>query len=342
MLDINNTNYLTNELITNENYLTIHRTLGILPNLNKLATTKVEFRKNMDEVRNDPHVHSCIQSRKTGILAMSWKIISEKQSTIVDLINQNFRRLDILSIISNILDAIFYGFQIMEIIWEQNKDGFFEIQKVEPKPIEWFYFDANNQLRFRSRNSPNGTELPKFKFLVPRHNPKYENPTGDALLSKCFWPVTIKNMALRFWINFLEKYGMPLIIGQYTYPPSPEELGNLSQRLNDLVNSQTIATPSDVNIEIKDIGQSKSVELYLQLIKLMNAEISKALLSETLTTEMDSGSYAASLTHFKVRREIILGDKSLVERTFNNLIYFIAKVNNFELSNLPEFVLNEN
>lgn len=83
------------------------------------------------------------------------------------------------------------------------------------------------------------------------------------------------------------------------------------------------------------------MDLYLQLIKLANGEISKALLSETLTTEMDSGSYAASVTHFKVRREVILGDKFLVEQTINKLIEYIAKVNNFETWNLPKFVLSE-
>jgi phage gp29-like protein len=136
---------------------------------------------------------------------------------------------------------------------------------------------------------------------------------------------------------------MPLIIGQYTYPPTPEELSNLSIRLNELVNSQTIATPPDITIDIKDIGQSKSVDLYLQLIKLANAEISKALLSETLTTEMDSGSYAASITHFRVRSEVILGDVKLLEQSINQLINYIGKVNNFDMSNLPkfEFIQNE-
>lgn len=341
MIEINNNNYLTSELITRQNYFSIHRTLGILPNLNKLTNTSAEYLRNLVEVRNDPHVHSCIQSRKTGTLAMNWEIQQGENSKLNQLIIHNFDKLDIWGLITNILDAIFFGFQILEIIWNENSDGDLTVAVVEPKPMEWFYFDNENKLRFRARGNPQGVLLPNYKFLVPRHNAKYENPAGEALLTKCYWAVTIKNMALRFWMNFLEKYGMPLIIGQYTYPPSPEELANLSQRLNELLNSQTIATPSDVNIEIKDIGQSKSVDLYLQLIKLSNAEISKTLLSETLTTEMDAGSYAASVTHFKVRREVILGDKLLVEQTINKLIEFIAKVNNFETRYLPKFVLLE-
>ena len=55
-----------------------------------------------------------------------------------------------------------------------------------------------------------------------------------------------------------------------------------SPRLKDLIDSQTIAAPSDITVDIKDIGQSKSVELYSQLIKMANAEISKVLLSESV------------------------------------------------------------
>ncbi len=341
MIGINNTNYLTNELITRDNFYSIHRTIGILPSIAKLSVTNNEYLRTLDEVRNDPHVHSCIQSRKTGTMSMVRDIIDCTNENLNRLIHQNFEKIDILDLISNILDAVFFGLQVLEIIWEEGTEGNLNVAKIDSKPIEWFYFDNENNLRFRSRSNPQGEILPQNKFLVPRHNPKYDNPYGEALLSKCYWATTLKNMGFRFWINFLEKYGMPLVIGQYTYPPSPEELANLSQRLNELVNSQTIATPSDVNIDIKDIGQSKSVDLYLQLIKLANGEISKALLSETLTTEMDSGSYAASVTHFKVRREVILGDRFLVEQTINKLIEYIAKVNNFETWNLPKFVLSE-
>lgn len=341
MIGISNSNYLTNELITRDNFYSIHRSVGILPNLNKLTTTNAEYSQTLNDILNDPHVHSCIQSRKTGTLAMLWQIEPGENPKLTELVNHNFQKINLLGLISSVLDAIFFGYQVLEIIWKENERGLFEVDRVETKPIEWFFFDKNNDLRYRSRSNPQGELLPPNKFLVPRHNPKYENPYGEPLLGKCFWAVTIKNIGFRFWINFLEKYGMPLVIGQYTYPPSPEELANLSVRLQELVNSQTIATPSDVNIEIKDIGQSKSVDLYLQLIKLANSEISKALLSETLTTELDSGSYAASVTHFKVRREVILSDKFLVEQTINELIENIAKVNNFEIRNLPRFELLE-
>ena len=45
----------------------------------------------------------------------------------------------------------------------------------------------------------------------------------------------------------------------------------------------------------------------------MNSEISKAVLGQTLTTEIGStGSYAAANTHMAVRQDIIDADKNLL------------------------------
>lgn len=321
---------LTNELVTRDTFLTFHKYIGILPNPGKILDESGNTSQVYANMKTDPHVWSCIQSRKSGVLSLKWEITSGREnSPETTLIREMFGEFDIFNLISNVLEAIFSGYQVMEINWEELPSGEFLPKEIVAKPNEWFFYGTDGKLRFRAKGEPKGVLLPENKFLVPRHNPTYENPYGEALLTKCYWPVTIKNMGFRFWMNFLEKYGMPLVIGQYSYPPTPEELAALSERLKSLLDSQTIAAPSDITIDIKDLGQSKSVELYSQLIKMANAEISKVLLSETLTTEMDSGSYAASVTHFKVRRELILGDVKIVENTLNELIRTVLQVNGY-------------
>ncbi len=344
---LGSTPLLTTELVSRDNSLTFHKFIGILPNPNQVITEQGSISKAFANLKNDPHVWSCVQSRKTGVSALSYEITNQSTETnIHTFISQIFAELDLYNFISNILEAIFTGFQVLEIIWSENDEGYLIPAEIIAKPLDWFYFDMNNQLRFRKKGETTGLLLPENKFLIPRHNPSFENPYGEALLSKCFWAVTTKNMGFRFWMNFLEKYGMPLVIGQYTYPPTAEELQNLSLRLKDLIDSQTIAAPSDISIDIKDLGASKSVDLYSQLIKMANSEISKVLLSETLTTEMDSGSYAASITHFKVKQEVALSDVKLVENTLNILINMILNVNNLEskikVSSIPRFKLKTN
>jgi len=319
---------LTNELVTREQVLTFQRFIGILPNPDKVIQQNGGVSKIFPELKNDPHIWSCMQSRKAGVLSQDWDIFDrDANSDISQFIRKIFQKLDVFNLMNNILESVFTGMQVLEIIWEYDDNGNYIPKDIIPKPLEWFYYDEQNNLKFRKRDSLKGDFLPENKFLIPRNLPTYSNPYGESLLAKCYWPATIKNVGFRFWMNFLEKYGLPIIIGQYTYSPTPEELQSLSDRLNELVESQTIATPNDINIDIRDIGQSKSVELYAQLIRMANAEISKALLSETLTTELEHGSYAASATHFKVREDVILSDKILVESTLNILCDYITKLN---------------
>jgi len=319
---------LTNELVTREQVLTFQRFIGILPNPDKVIQQNGGVSKIFPELKNDPHIWSCMQSRKAGVLSQDWDIFDrDANSDISQFIRKIFQKLDVFNLMNNILESVFTGMQVLEIIWEYDDNGNYIPKDIIPKPLEWFYYDEQNILKFRRRDRLKGDFLPESKFLIPRNLPTYSNPYGESLLAKCYWPATIKNVGFRFWMNFLEKYGLPIIIGQYTYSPTPEELQSLSDRLNELVESQTIATPNDINIDIRDIGQSKSVELYAQLIRMANAEISKALLSETLTTELEHGSYAASATHFKVREDVILSDKILVESTLNILCDYITKLN---------------
>lgn len=270
---------LTNELVTREQVLTFQRFIGILPNPDKVIQQNGGVSKIFPELKNDPHIWSCMQSRKAGVLSQDWDIFDrDANSDISQFIRKIFQKLDVFNLMNNILESVFTGMQVLEIIWEYDDSGNYIPKDIIPKPLEWFYYDEQNNLKFRRRDSLKGDFLPESKFLIPRNLPTYSNPYGESLLAKCYWPATIKNVGFRFWMNFLEKYGLPIIIGQYTYSPTPEELQSLSDRLNELVESQTIATPNDINIDIRDIGQSKSVELYAQLIRMANAEISKALL----------------------------------------------------------------
>ena len=90
-----------------------------------------------------------------------------------------------------------------------------------------------------------------------------------------------------------------------------------------------------------EADKSSSADVFQSLIDAMNAEISKAILGQTLTTEIGStGSYAASQTHMSVRQDIIDSDKKIVEKTINQLIKWIYELN-FPNQDIPQFEMYE-
>ena len=132
---------------------------------------------------------------------------------------------------------------------------------------------------------------------------------------------------------------MPHLIGKHPRGATKEETDNLADLLEQMVQDAIAVIPDDSSVEIQEANKSSSAAIYEQLIDKMNAEISKAILGQTLTTEIGSnGSYAASNTHMGIRQDIIDSDKKLVEQTINQLIQWIYEIN-FSNAEIPVFEL---
>ena len=286
--------------------------------LRKTGTTYDGYR----ELLYDPHLWSCVQSRKSGVLSTDYDIVGEDSQLALELLSD----IKMEKLIDEVLDSILYGFQPIEIYWTKAK-GKIVPNATIAKPQELFYIDTNSELKYRPTGKTKGVSLPKYKFLDLRYRASYQNPYGIALLSKCYWPVKFKNGGIRFWVNFMERYGMPILIGKYTRGATQNEADSLVQHLANMTEDSVIVTPNDIDIEIAEPHRYSSVRLYNEMIKLTNKEISKAILSQTLTTDVTNGSKAAAETHYKIREELVLADKLLVEEAVNTLISYVAELN---------------
>src|SRR5574344_2572270 len=289
------------------------------------------------ELLCDPHVFACVQSRKAGVLSLEWELnrgVDKDKNA--ELVEKLLKKLNLNKIINDVLDAALFGFTPIEVIWGKVGNYILPVE-LKAKPPEWFCFDDENQLKFRTKEHYYGEELPPKKFLCPQSNPSYENPYGERTLSRLFWPVTFKKGGLKFWVIFTEKYGVPNLVGKHPRGASKEETDKLADLLEDMVQDAVAVIPDDSSVEIQEANKSSSAEIFEKLIDKMNAEISKAILGQTLTTEIGAnGSYAASNTHFAVRQDIIDSDRKLVEKTINQLIQWICDIN-FANQDVPVF-----
>ena len=132
---------------------------------------------------------------------------------------------------------------------------------------------------------------------------------------------------MRFWINYIEKFGLPTIIASLPETIDKDEAQTIADNLSKMQDQNTIVAGSDIALKLYESNKSGSVELYRELINVSNAEISKAILSGTLTTEIGIGSYAAAKTHQEVRKDVIISDIELVITSVNKIIKMICELN---------------
>ncbi len=332
---------ISDEIATRKRSYNFYNLGMILPDPDPVLKKQGKVIRVYKELLCDPHVWACVQSRKAGVLSLEWEIDRGKDKTQQSqFVEDFFKSIDLHSVISEILNASLFGFQPLEIIWK--KQGSLILpSEIKAKPPEWFCFDDDNKLKFRTKENYNGEELPERKFLCPQSNPSYENPYGERTLSRVFWPVAFKKGGLKFWVIFTEKYGMPFLVGKHPRGTSKEDTDNLADMLEAMVQDAIAVIPDDSSVEIMEAAKASSADVFDKLIDKMNAEISKAILGQTLTTELgNGGSLAASKTHMEVRKDIIDADKKVVERTLNQLIQWIYEIN-FNEKDIPSFELYE-
>lgn len=288
----------------------------------------------------DSHVFAAIQQRVTGITSLRWQVKKkyadgEPSRFITEILEQ----LDLDRLIPQILDAVFLGYSVMEIVWKR-EDGKMVPCSVEQKPQEWFYFDEKNQLRYTEDSRSDGFVLPEYKFLLAQNQASYNNPYGEKVLSRCYWPVQFKKNGYKFWVTFVERYGMPFLAARQPKGYSQADTQKLLEALEKMMQDTYGVLPDDSSVEFIQGSANANSEVYTRFLNFCNTEISKSILSQTLTTEVqERGTYAAAKTHQNMLHHILLGDKRLVERTVNCLIRMIWELNfgSSQMDALPVF-----
>ena len=302
-----------------------------LPNPDPVLKALGQDIKVYRELRSDPHVGGCIRRRKAVVKALEHgldrgKASSRHARTIEDI----FADLDLARIIGEALDAVLYGYQPMEVMWEKSGSLIVPVDIVG-KPANWFVFDENNALRMRTKTAPvTGEELPPMKFLLPRQDATYDNPYGFPDLSMCFWPTAFKKGGLKFWVAFTEKYGSPWVIGKHPRGADDKETEQLLDSLESMVQDAIAAIPDDSSIEVLNaIGSSSSggnADAYERLLMFCRSEISIALLGQNQTTEADANR-ASATAGLQVAMDIRNGDAAIVADMFNQLVRWICELN---------------
>jgi phage gp29-like protein len=90
-----------------------------------------------------------------------------------------------------------------------------------------------------------------------------------------------------------------------------------------------VAVPSGTLIKMLEVSKTGTADMHKELVQAMNAEISKIVLGETLTTEMgQNGARAASETHNDVRTELADADADMLSEELNeSLLRWIVELN---------------
>jgi len=327
---------LKSEIATRTSDPNFYAGLSFLPNPDEVLRKMGKAQEVFEAIVLDSHVIGELRSVRSAFLGFEYRL-SPGGDSAADihalelcqkiLQDKPAHGMQWSDTIWNMAQGVFRGYKVHEVVWK--KEGQFLVpDMVVDRPNRRFVFSPDNELRLLTQtNQTDGITLGDKKWLLTRHMHSYENPYGVALFSACFWPYIFKHNGFKYFMKFCEKYGIPWAIGKYPQGTPIDEQNALADQLADMVEDGVAAIPDNGSVEL--LEHSTSGELvHERLINVCNKEISKALTSQTLATDIQgAGSRAASETHREREQSVNESDRKIICDTFNQLFAWVTELN---------------
>ena len=268
------------------------------------------------------------------------------------------------SVLFDVLDAVGKGFSATEIMWDTSGREWFPAQLKWRDP-RWFAFDwiSGEEILVRTLKGeiipiegdaaaaqpthfggegilsslrggigiqPMTAPLAPYKFVTHFAKAKAGLPIRGGLARAAGWAYLFKNYVLKDWVTFAEVFGQPLRVGKYHPGASEKDKQALLSAVSRIGTDAAAIMPESMVIEFTEAHQNGSSELYQTFCQYLDAQVSKAVLGQTLTTEMprSGGSRAAAQVHEGVRRDIMNADARRLAATLaRDLVRPIVELN---------------
>ncbi|EOI0332166.1 TPA: DUF935 family protein [Campylobacter jejuni] len=253
------------------------------------------------------------QSRRSVILAKELQIVCENEK-----IKESFEYLFNPDLLSQILETYLYGLNVFEVNYKL-KDGFY-YPILKQRDFRNFGFNENDELVYNGNGCEEIVEDKKAIYGLFGSNFLFKN--GDALLTKLYFPVKLKNASLKFWMEFLERFGSPWAVAKTDSDPDA-----LASEIHQMLNGDSAVIDKEEEL---DLIQPKAKANYNEIIDYLDNQIRSVVLGANLSSQVSGGSLAAAESHNQIRKDLAAQDGQIVLFILNRAIKFFKEINHFK------------
>jgi hypothetical protein len=173
------------------------------------------------------------------------------------------------------------------------------------------------------------------KFLLTRNGTTWDNPWGEALLSRLWWPWFFRQNAWNYYGQYLERFAIPMLVG------TGEDMNMITAALAKAQQDAVIAVHTGDQVTALNANGSGH-ELYARAEEMLVRRIEKVILGQTLTSGTDggSGNRALGQVHNAVREDKTKSDIELVRPTVQRFVDACFRLNGMR-GDPPEVVFGD-
>ena len=281
---------------------------------------------------SDDEIYQCIEKRQDKLESAPFRI--EPTDTNESLIIAEQIRKWWSELTIGTQNARWYGYSVLEAVYSKvpmihadTSTQYMGWEWIGEKPMQWFEPKNDGRLLYRQDGMGNDKEVDQIlKFFKTQCKATYENPYGEALLSRLYWVWFFKTQAFKFWAKFVERFGNPLLKGKSV------DNKKMKQALLDAHASAVIAIDRQDEVEmVSALGGNGGSGAFEAFDKTLEKRIQKVVLGGTLTSGTDgSGSRALGDVHLEVEKNKLGADVRMITSTLQAIIDALCLINNWK------------
>lgn len=267
------------------------------------------------KMQHDPQVRACLSTKKFAVLSRGWEVHAASESPedaeVADFIRACFNdmRGSLLDNLYDVLDALALGVSLLEINYRLLDTGPYAgrvgLANLKSKDPDDFIIKTDAFLNITGLCGSAGGSYDPEKFIIYSYMPAYENPMGSSDLRAAYRPWFVKGQLLIWWAKYLEKFGMPTVMGHYD---AGKGYGTDQQRellaiVAQVHNESAVVLPSDMSLGLLETQRAQGAD-FNELVGYLDRAIAKSILGQTLTSDSTGGgsTYALGQVHMDVLR----------------------------------------
>lgn len=271
-------------------------------------------------LEKEPRFAAHLQTRRLAVLRCKWRVENPDDKKSAEEIENMFRAAGLRDAMSQLLRAIGIGYAGVMVNWER---GGASIKGFESIASDRFVFD---EVGFPAVLPDAGEPLPLSSFapaqiLYTVADGQCGLPTRAGLLRTLMWLYLFKNTNFTLWNQFLERFGVPFILGKL---PSGDfnDAKKRAELLRSIMNVRSggggVGT-TETDMQTINGASGSNQEAFAEFQRYCDETATLVILGQLASSD-HAGGLSSGTAQDQVRQDILQSDCELISKQIQKLL----------------------
>jgi phage gp29-like protein len=302
-----------------------------------------------DMLEKDPVLAAHFETRKMAVLACDMMLIRPgarvfergNDKEYIDLWNMLLKA-NIYGLIDQLLDAIPRGYAGSVIEWGKGGADITRFRHIHPTNI---VFDDEGNPAIHPPGEYDAIALAKYhpnQFVMHYYRNQPESPARSGVGRSLAWPYYFKHTAMKSWVRFLEKFGIPFLMARISEADFANDAlkAKLILHLRNFAQDGAILTTQEGGVEAITIAGTHN-RIHEEFVKMIDQGFAIAILGQIGSSLGEAGRLGNNKQQDDVRRDRVEADcRNLMNTVNTHIIDPVWRFRHGTDKGKPLFIIN--